>query len=657
MSAPGGRILGSYRLEERVGKGGMGEVYRAEHTRLGSERAVKVLPPVLAAEPDFLKRFEREASSAAKLDHPNILPVYEYGEADGVPYLVMPYVKGGTLKERLARGAIGRDELVSYFRQMAEALDYAHQQGLVHRDVKPANMLLDGRGRLYLADFGIAKALEGAEGLTRTGVGVGTPEYMAPEQAQGRADARSDLYALGVILYQLLTGRVPYSGNSTVEVLMKHLQDPLPLLPLRTVMPSLSPQVEQVVAKALAKNPDERYQSGKELVDALEGALRASPAPGGEATILDGGAATMIDPRSSQIGNQATGGGMPPPFDRTPPPVDNSRTVATGGPVNFGGGGNAGSQFGGNQPPYTIPPVAPPPGPPPSGGRGRGLLFGGLAAVVVLLLICGGGGVFLATRPDTSATQTAQAGARSTVLAIAAVNLAATQTASAPTVTPTLAPTATATVAPTSTIAPTATIAPPTATKPAATSTTAPPTPTKAATIAPTPTRPAAAAPTPAPLGTVPTGWKIYRGTSPVPFVIAYPPDWRVDTSSIANGQVYFRPSGPDSTTWMLVATEGQPDPSANIDVLRDNYYNSITSCTKKAIDRTNTVSYSGITFAGLGLTCDTSNGLLYERIGVGLNKQVPWRYRLNAPYGQYSDLLDSAYSDMLTSLNIYANP
>ena len=207
MSGPGERILGSYRLVEQIGKGGMGEVYRAQHLRLGREAAVKILPVNLASEADFLKRFEREAASAASLDHPNILPVWDYGEQGGVPYLVMPYIRSGTLKERLGRGPLSRQDILRYLSQMADALDYAHEKGIIHRDVKPANMLLDERGRLYLSDFGIAKALEGAEGLTRTGVGVGTPEYIAPEQAQGRADSRSDLYALGIILYELLAGR------------------------------------------------------------------------------------------------------------------------------------------------------------------------------------------------------------------------------------------------------------------------------------------------------------------------------------------------------------------------------------------------------------------------------------------------------------------
>src|SRR3712207_33619 len=155
MSVPENRILGSYRLLERIGKGGMGEVYRGEHLKLGREAAVKVLPSNLVSEEDFLKRFEREASSAAKLEHPNILPVYEYGEQP-TPYLVMPYVKGGTLKEKMSAGKLSQGEIINYLRQMAEALDYAHSEGIIHRDVKPANMLLDDRGRLYLSDFGIA---------------------------------------------------------------------------------------------------------------------------------------------------------------------------------------------------------------------------------------------------------------------------------------------------------------------------------------------------------------------------------------------------------------------------------------------------------------------------------------------------------------------
>ena len=380
MSVPENRILGSYRLIERIGKGGMGEVYRGEHLKLGREAAVKVLPSNLVNEADFLKRFEREASSAAKLEHPNILPVYEYGETP-TPYLVMPYVKGGTLKDKMSVGKLSQGEITSYLRQMAEALDYAHEQGIIHRDVKPANMLLDERGRLYLGDFGIAKALEGAEGLTRTGVGVGTPEYMAPEQAQGRADSRSDLYALGIILYQMLTGRVPYSGNSTVEVLMKHLQDPLPMLPLRSVQPALPARIEQIIQKALAKNPNDRYGSGRAMVEDFTEAMAAGSgaSAAADATVVAGmaGAATVVSNTPPPMGvgtppgmtppppmgatmpmgsTPPPMGGTPPPIGMTPPmgmnqpPYNSGQATVIGGPPQYGAS-NQPPQYGGNTPP------------------------------------------------------------------------------------------------------------------------------------------------------------------------------------------------------------------------------------------------------------------------------------------------------------------
>lgn len=275
MLEPSGQRLGAYRLVRRIGRGGMGEVWLGQHLKLGREAAIKVLPANLAGEADFLKRFEREASSAASLTHPNILPVWDYGEQDGTPYLVMPYVGSGALKDRLRDGPLRPHAIEHYLRQMVGALDYAHSRGLIHRDVKPANMLVDEHDQLYLADFGIAKALEGTEGLTRTGVGIGTPEYMAPEQAQGRADTRSDLYALGIVLYQMLTGRVPFSGSNSVEVLMKHVQEAMPVLPLRDVA---SPEVAEMLRKVLAKNPDERYQSGAALLEAYrEAAARVGP--------------------------------------------------------------------------------------------------------------------------------------------------------------------------------------------------------------------------------------------------------------------------------------------------------------------------------------------------------------------------------------------
>ncbi|HET8628106.1 MAG TPA: protein kinase [Thermomicrobiales bacterium] len=465
-----GRDLGAYRLEERVGRGGMGEVYRAQHLKLGREAAVKILPANLAAEADFLKRFEREAASAASLDHPNILPVWDYGEQGDLPYLVMPFVRGGTLKERLERGPLERAEALGYLGQMAAALDYAHAHGLIHRDVKPANMLLDGRGRLFLSDFGIAKALEGAEGLTRTGVGVGTPEYMAPEQAQGHADARSDFYALGIILYQMLTGQVPYRGNSTVEVLMKHLQEPVPLLPLRAVNPALPPRIEGVIQRALAKNPNDRYQSGQALVDAASEAL-AAPAAGQPGTTWVPAPATPSYPAPPG----ATSPGTQPytqPYAQPPPPAGGG-WAAPGTPPPPGGGQWT-APAGGQWTPAPVPQAGVPPPPvAPATGRGRSalpLIAIVAAGVVVLLLLCAGGGIYLATRPDTNATATAGAAATGAAVVAAqgtstagAVAMAtgtagavATATASAPTPTP-VPPTAT-------TVPPTATAVPPTPT-------------------------------------------------------------------------------------------------------------------------------------------------------------------------------------------------
>ena len=332
MSAPESRILGAYRLEERIGKGGMGEVYRAQHLRLGREAAVKILPANLVTEADFLKRFEREASSAASLTHPNILQIYDYGEQDGVPYLVMPYIKNGTLKDRLEQRTVTPPQMARYLTDVADALDYAHRKGIVHRDVKPANILIDEHDRAYLGDFGIAKALEGTDNLTQTGLGVGTPEYMAPEQAQGRAEPRSDLYALGIMIYQMLTGRVPYTGNSTVEVLMKHLQEPVPVAALHG---AAAQQFGPILQRALSKDPNGRYSSGRELMTAVNDAMAhtglAEAGPAAE-TVVGHSPLPGVHPGTPRPNTPTPyppGGTPQPGYPATPPPA--GRTVPAGG--------------------------------------------------------------------------------------------------------------------------------------------------------------------------------------------------------------------------------------------------------------------------------------------------------------------------------------
>ncbi len=212
------RQLGSYELIRRLGEGGMARVYLARDVRLGREVALKVLEPQLAERPGFRERFLREARVAASLDHPHIVPLYDFGESDSLLYLVMPYVSGGSLQDILKRAPLPVGEVVAYGSQIADALDYAHQRKVVHRDVKPANMLVHSDGRLMLSDFGLAKVLDKSRpNVSRGRPDAGTPEYMAPEQIEGQTDERSDIYALGVVLYLLLTGHLPFTGPSSTR--------------------------------------------------------------------------------------------------------------------------------------------------------------------------------------------------------------------------------------------------------------------------------------------------------------------------------------------------------------------------------------------------------------------------------------------------------
>ncbi|MGB9724679.1 MAG: serine/threonine-protein kinase, partial [Chloroflexia bacterium] len=231
-----GQSVGRYHIVEQLGEGGMATVYKAYDTRLEREVALKVIrrgafPPEQLER--ILRRFEREAKALARLTHPNIVGLIDYGEYEGSPYLVMEYLPGGTLKKLLEARA-GRplpwEEAVRLLLPIARALHFAHRQGFIHRDVKPSNILITESGEPMLSDFGIAKLLETEETtLTGTGVGVGTPEYMAPEQGLGRkVDARADVYALGVVLYELVTGRKPYTADTPMAVVFKHLSDPLP---------------------------------------------------------------------------------------------------------------------------------------------------------------------------------------------------------------------------------------------------------------------------------------------------------------------------------------------------------------------------------------------------------------------------------------------
>lgn len=278
-----GKVLGTCTLQQLIGRGGMGAVFLAQQSRPRRQVAVKVLLPMAALLPNqraaFLERFRRETDTAASLEHPNIMPVHEYGEQDGLAYLVMSYVSGGTLRDELNEGALPLLKVVAYLDQIAAALDFAHERGVIHRDVKPANILRTQEGRLLLTDFGLVKIVtEGQNAqnrLSEVGMPMGTPDYMAPEQVFGEdIDHRADLYSLGVILYHMVTGSVPFKGAMPMQVAVQHVHVPPPSP--RTLRPDLPSSTEQVMLRALAKKPTDRYSSALDMVSAFRLSLEAA---------------------------------------------------------------------------------------------------------------------------------------------------------------------------------------------------------------------------------------------------------------------------------------------------------------------------------------------------------------------------------------------
>jgi tRNA A-37 threonylcarbamoyl transferase component Bud32 len=305
-----GKTLGNYRIVERIGRGGMATVYKAYQPALERYVAIKVIHPHLAEEDEqFLKRFRREAKAVASLRHPNIVQVFDFGTQDGVTYMVMEYLEGPTLKAVLNELAqkgkmMPLEEVLHTCQALASALDYAHQQGMVHRDVKPANVTMTAKGDVILTDFGIARIVGGTQ-YTLTGAVTGTPAYMSPEQAQGeRGDERSDIYALGVMLYEMVVGQVPFDADTPLAVIMKQISAPLPLP--RQLKPDISEAVERVILKALAKDPKDRYQTVAGMSAALEAALAGRAAADvGQAT-EDVGQATEDAGQATEDAGQAT---------------------------------------------------------------------------------------------------------------------------------------------------------------------------------------------------------------------------------------------------------------------------------------------------------------------------------------------------------------
>ncbi len=342
-----GDELGGFVLERELGRGGMGVVYLARQTKLGRRVALKVITPALASDEDFRRRFEQEARMAASLDHPNVVPVFEADTTDGFLYLAMRYVQGTDLSTVIGRnGRLPPDQTVNVVGQVGAALDAAHSAGLVHRDVKPANVLLSGdraEAHVYLTDFGLTKEISSASGPTHTGQWVGTVDYVAPEQLQGFAtDARSDVYALGCVLYQCLSGQVPYSGTE-IQKMWAHAHGDVPSL--ADANGGAARRFDPVVARALAKDPEERFPSAGDL--------------GRAAAAATAGAQVAVPERSVATG--AAAGGAP--------------TVREGAGV----------------PPTRRQPESGPTRPlPPSQAAPKRRLFGPLEVALLLLVIAGG---------------------------------------------------------------------------------------------------------------------------------------------------------------------------------------------------------------------------------------------------------------------------
>src|SRR5688500_8572783 len=259
---------GRYRISRKLGSGGMANVYLAQDEELGRRVAIKILDDRHARDDQFVERFRREAQNAAGLSHPNIVSIYDRGEAEGTYYIAMEHIEGRTLKELLvSRGPSPLGIAIDYTRQILSALRFAHRNGIVHRDIKPHNVIVDGEGRVKVMDFGIARA--GSSQMTEAGSIIGTAQYLSPEQARGApVDQTSDLYSTGIVLYELLTGTVPFTGDTPVEIAMKHLQQtPAPPSSHRPEVPR---DLDYVVLRALAKDPSERYHTAEDMDSDLE---------------------------------------------------------------------------------------------------------------------------------------------------------------------------------------------------------------------------------------------------------------------------------------------------------------------------------------------------------------------------------------------------
>lgn len=431
--------VGRYEILGEIGRGGMAVVHRAHDPRFKRDVAVKILPEQFTHDPTFRARFEREAQAIASLEHPAIVPVYDFGEEEGRPFLVMRYMPGGSLADRLQSGPLSLAESAFIISQIATGLEMAHEQGIVHRDLKPGNILFDTEGNPHLADFGMAKLMAATNTFTGSAV-IGTPAYMSPEQAKGGqpVDGRSDVYALGIILFEMITGKAPYEADTPVQVLMKHILDPVPALPEETSR-HLPLAVNKIVERALAKDVDIRYQTPTQFAQALSDTVEA-PA-GVEPT-------AQTDPASSTVeaGSPATSPDAPSSSEELMP--GQAQEVASG--VESG-----------VTDPEVFEPVdkeetRPAPEEEKTGAKRPLWVWG--AAGILLLIVLGGGGLWLGNwgnNPEPAPTSTADrlvaaaATATTTETPAPATETAVPSPSSSPSATPSPSPTDTPTVEPT----------------------------------------------------------------------------------------------------------------------------------------------------------------------------------------------------------------
>jgi serine/threonine protein kinase len=288
-----GEWIGQYEIISLLGEGGMAAVYRARQKSINRDVAIKVITR-LGQNPEFLMRFQREAQTIASLSHAHILKVFDFGQQDGLVYLVMELLKGGGLENYIRRGPIAPNKVSRALDQIASALEYAHNRGIIHRDLKPQNLLLDDAGHIFLTDFGVAKLVNETVGATQTGMALGTPAYMAPELWQSdHVDRRTDIYSLGVMLFEMLTGRLPFDSDTPYRLMYQHIHESPPSL--TTLMPDLPPELEIIVNRALAKDPAMRFNTAGELLVAFRQALSPNSAPSVRTAV--GG-----DARASQTG-------------------------------------------------------------------------------------------------------------------------------------------------------------------------------------------------------------------------------------------------------------------------------------------------------------------------------------------------------------------